>query len=215
MSTTLQAESRARLGTRDARKLRTDGRIPCNIQGEGRGDVNVHVGEREFLTARRHHEHLFDIEIEGVEEPETAIVRDLQWNLMGERIVHVEFKRVVRGRETEAEVELSFSGHPKGGILNHLVTHLTIAALPSNLPDEIEVRVDDLEEGHVINAGELELPEGVRLVTDPDTQVCGTTVARGLEEEVAEDVVGEVPGFEEGGAPEETPDADAGGGESD
>ena len=183
MSATLKAIVRQAVGTRDARKLRAQGRIPASIQGEGKDNVDLAIGEVEFLTARRHHEHLFDIELEG-RGTETALVRELQWDPLGERILHVEFRRVERGRETTAEVELEFVGHPKGGILNHLLTHITVRALPADIPDGIEVRVDEMVQGHPLFARDIVLPAGVALAIPGDTQVALVVQPRG-EEEVA------------------------------
>lgn len=176
MSATLTGNVREKLGSRWARRLRMQGRIPASIQGEGKPNLDIHIEEHLFLAARRHHEHLFDIELG--KETETALVRELAYNSLGDRIIHVEFRRVVRGRKTEAEVELQFLGHPAGGVLNHLVTHVTISAIPTAIPDSIEVRVDKLELGHPLVARDLILPEGVELASDPEEQVAVVNVVR-------------------------------------
>ena len=170
MPAKIETQLRDKVGSRWARRLRMQGRIPASIQGEDRENLNVSIDEATFLAARRQHEHVFELVLDnGTTEP--AMVRELQWVPLSEDIQHVEFRRVVLGQETEAEVELTFVGHPKGGMLNHLVTHVTIAAIPSKVPDHIEVKVDDLDTDHPLLAKDLEMPEGVRLVTDGDTQV--------------------------------------------
>lgn len=185
MSATLNGTVRDKLGSRYARRLRLQNRIPCSIQGEDKANVDISIDVDEFLTARRHHEHLFDITLGS--DTETAMVRELQWDLLGQDIVHVEFQRVVRGRKTEVEAELVFIGHPKGGVLNHLVTHVTVLCLPSEIPDNIEVRVDGLEPGHPIFAKDLQLPENVDLAIDSETQVAVVSAVRAIEEEVPEE----------------------------
>jgi large subunit ribosomal protein L25 len=194
MTATLKGNLRDKLGSRWARRLRMQGRLPACVQGEGKGNLNIEIDEDTFLTARRDHEHLFDIELGKDTEP--ALIRELGYNLMGDRIIHIEFRRVVLGRKTEVEVELQFVGHPKGGVLNHLVTHLTVNALPAHIPDSIEVRVDELELGHPLLAKDVTLPEGVDLLTDLETQVAVVNIVRSVEEETAaegEAVEGEVP----------------------
>ena len=143
----LKARKRPKLGSRHARNVRRDGHIPATIQPDARKSehLDIAIDEVEFLAARRHHVHLFDIDVEG--STETAVVRELQWDTFGERILHIEFKRVQRGVKTEAEVELEFVGHPKHGVVNHLVGHVTILADPTLIPDNLEVRVGELEEG--------------------------------------------------------------------
>jgi len=171
-SATLKAEVRGRVGSRDARKLRGAGRLPCNLQGLGEGDspyVNLHLDRHEFMNSRRAHVHLYDLELEGELHP--AVVRELQWDDLGEQLLHVEFKRVIRGMVTEAEVELEIAGMPKNGVVNLLVQHVTVSTLPANIPDSIIVKVGELEEGDHVKASDLELPEGVTLVEPPGLEV--------------------------------------------
>jgi large subunit ribosomal protein L25 len=208
MSITLQASPRTAVGSRPSRKLRLQGKIPASIQGEQKEHALVALDEREFLAARRQQEHLFDIEIDGGAS-ETAIVQELQYDAMGDSILHVEFRRVVRGRPIEADVEIEFRGHPKGGILNHLMTQVTISAIPSKIPNSVEVVVDEVEEGGHVLAGEITMPEDVTLVTDGETVVATVTAARGIEEtpaaEPEEGEAAEAPAAE---AAPETPPAE-------
>lgn len=176
-SVILKAVQRERTGSRDARKLRSGGRLPASLQGDGESEaVSLHIEEEAFLASRRAHVHLYDIEFGGRQE--AAVVRELQWDTFGDRLLHVDFKRVDRGVETEAEVELEFHGQPAAGVLNHFVTHITIRTIPSNIPDSIVVRVGDLEIGKHVRAGDLVLPEGVSLAVPPTLEVAVVSAPR-------------------------------------
>jgi len=176
-SKTLKADPRTKQGTRHARLLRRSGKIPaCLLPDGSKAAVQFALDEHEFLTARRQHVHLFEIEIGS--EVETALVRELQWDPFGETVLHVDFKRVRRDVETEAEVELTFVGHPKTGMLNHLVTHVTVRCVPALIPDEIEVPVGHLEQGGLIVAKELKLPEGVKLGIPPETPIANSVLVK-------------------------------------
>ena len=183
MTATLQTLLRDALGTRSARKLRLQGKIPIILQGDGE-HVNAVIDQEEFLAARRHHEHVFELALPSANE--TAMVRELQWDAFGELIIHVEFHRVDLTKETEAEVHVEFVGVPKGGVLNHLMTHVTVSAVPTLIPDSIEVNVSELEPGHPLLAGDLVCPEGVRLVTAVEAQVAVVSTVRAEVEEVEE-----------------------------
>ncbi|HED64395.1 MAG TPA: 50S ribosomal protein L25 [Planctomycetes bacterium] len=205
MSTTLQGTVREKLGSRNARRLRHQNKIPASIQGEGKPNVDIAIDANEFAVARRRHDHLFDISLG--EKTETVMIRELQWSSLDRSILHVEFRRVVRGQKTEVEVGLEFTGHPKGGVLNHLFTHIPVLCLPSKIPDTIEVRVDELEAGHPLLAKDIDLPEGVELGMDPDTQIALVVAVRAAEtasEEGEEDEEGTaaVPASPEGGPDE-------------
>src|SRR6185295_16440325 len=147
------------------------------------------IDEHEFLAARRAHEHVFTLEFEGGGS-DSAMVRELHWDPLGEDILHVEFRRVDLTRETEAEVMLEFVGHPKGGVLNHLVALVKVAAIPSKIPDKIEVKVDAMELGHPLFASDLRLPPDVRLVTPGTTAIAVVVIVK---EEVAAPVAAAVP----------------------
>ena len=159
-SATLKAEARTKLGSRACRALRANGMIPANLQpADGKEHLDLAINEHEFLAARRNHVHLYDIEIGG--QSESVVVRELEWDVFGDSIIHVEFKRVQRGVETETEVELAFVGMPKG-VVNHTMQHISIFSLPSMIPDAIEVGpvpLGDLGEREPVPDPELHLGE--------------------------------------------------------
>jgi large subunit ribosomal protein L25 len=191
-SAVLKAQKRLKLGTRSSRALRVEGLIPANIQGGGE-HVNVSISEHEFLATRRAHVHLYDIDIEGTQE--TAVVRELQWDVFGDSLVHIEFMKVVRGVEIGSEVSLAFTGHPKSGVINHLVESVQIRCIPSLIPDNLEVVVEGLEEGSHLKVSDLLLPEGITLDCDPDMDVATIVGAHGHErdeEEITEEGISDL-----------------------
>jgi len=184
MSTQLKVQKREAVGTRHSRKLREQGRIPASVQAlADEPHIDISIDEADFMSARRAHEHVYDLEIAG--NHETALVRELTWDVFGEKILHVEFRRVDLDKVTEFEVELEFDGHPKG-VLNHVITHITLSAKPGNIPDSIEVKVEGLEPGTHLTAADLILPEGVSLGCDPQTSVANISEIKAAEEEVEE-----------------------------
>jgi len=193
MAHLLNGDLREKVGSRAARKLRADDQIPCSLQSADAAPLAFSVDEALFLTARRKHELLFDIQIG--KEKHSAVVRELQWDYLTDRIIHCEFKEVVLGVEIENEVSLEFIGVPKGGVLNVLVDHITVASIPSMIPDSIGVPVSELDDGDHVAAGEIVMPEGCTLVTDAGQQVAIVSGAGGgespeeEEEEAAADSV--------------------------
>lgn len=169
-SGTLQCELREQLGSRPSRKLRAQGRVIASIQTDGeKPHMDISMDEDEFLTSRRKHVHLYDLEVGG--EAHTAVVRELQWDAMGDHILHVEFKRVTRGVATESEVPIRVWGQVKDGVLTLIHSTVTISSIPSKIPDDIEMDVTGLETGTHIKASDLKLPEGVELALDPETEI--------------------------------------------
>lgn len=169
MTTQLKTEPRPSVGTRTSRKLRAEGRIPASLQHSPEAPhVNLSIDSDEFMTARRRHEHVFELVIDGKRNP--ALVNQLQWDTFGEYIQHVEFRRVDLTKKARVEIPLEFVGHPKG-VLNHLVTRIAVMTLPTSIPDLIECSVADLEIGTTVYAKGLVMPKGCELAADPELPV--------------------------------------------
>jgi large subunit ribosomal protein L25 len=181
-SEVLKAGLRKQVGSRNARALRAEGRIPASLDKDDKLDhCDIHIEEHGFLATRRRHTHLYEIEVEGQKGLQMAVVRELQWDTFGEQIVHIDFKRVQRDVKTNSEVELEFLGVPKGGILNHLVTHVTVRCVPTLIPDVIEVQVGHLELGNSVYLKDLKVPEGVEIIGNKDQKIAVVVMAARLE----------------------------------
>lgn len=210
-SATLECELREKLGSRQARKLRANGRMVASLLAAGdKPNVHLHFDAKEFLGSRNRHVHLYDLAVDG--GLESAVVRELQWNALGSEIVHVEFKRVTRGVATEAEIDLRVYGQVKDGVLNLHVHSVTIRCMPSEIPDDIELKAGELEVGAHVYARDLDLPEGAELAVDPDLEIAVVSVPTeepeepvSFDEEVQPEVEGEepAPSEEEGEQPTE------------
>lgn len=181
MTANLTVHPRAATGSRASRKLRSQGLVPACLTGQDFTTVNLAIERREFMTARRHHEHVFELKLgAGVE---TVMVRELEWDAMGDDLVHVDFRRVIRGQETEAEVQLVFVGTPKGGLLNYLHAHIKVRAEPTLIPELIEIKVGQLELGQSLAARDIALPAGVKLAVAAETVIARIVAPK--EEKVA------------------------------
>ncbi|MEL6431122.1 MAG: 50S ribosomal protein L25 [Planctomycetota bacterium] len=173
----LQCAVRNKVGSRDSRVLRALGRMVASLQADSdHPHVNLHFDEASFHTARRAHVHLFDLEFDG--KKEAAIVNELQWDALGDNLLHVEFKRVTRGQKTESVVPLRFVGTP-AGILTHDLNEIHIRSIPSAIPDSIDVRVEGLEPGTHIRKADIELPEGVELLVEDDYDIATISDLKG------------------------------------
>lgn len=159
----LAIEMRETLGSRSARSLRNAGRLPVSLQFFGDSDEPLRhfsINTAEFLAAHRHEAHLFDFEFsEGLR---SAVIREIQWDLMGSHIQHVEFKGVVRGQRSDVRVPLSLIGGAVGTV-NQVHDMIVVNCLPKDIPDMIEVNLEILPIGTQLHASDLTLPEGITL----------------------------------------------------
>ncbi|MFC6591423.1 50S ribosomal protein L25/general stress protein Ctc [Deinococcus lacus] len=132
---------------------------------------------------------LFDISIDGAESF-PALVKTVQMDKRRRVPIHVDFLMVTYGQEIEAVVPVHTSGKSQGEIEGGLVdvVHHTVTVLapgPRRIPQEIVVDVTKLAIGDHVTAGDLKLPEGVKLVTEADVNIISVLPPRLTEEELA------------------------------
>ncbi len=195
---TLEAVRRERLGTRYARRYRAAGQLPAVIYGHKQDPVSVLLDSKAVLHSLEHGSRLFNVALDG--RKETCLVKDLQFDYLGDTIIHVDLTRVDLSEEIEVRVDLHFVGDAvglkvAGAVLNTPMVTIEIACRADSVPTEgITVDLSNLEAGASIHAADLTLPEGIRIAEDPEAVIAYIEV-RGEMEEVAapaEDVEPEV-----------------------
>jgi large subunit ribosomal protein L25 len=190
---TITAQARERIGSRYAKRLRNQGRLPAVIYGHQQDPVSIHVDEKETVSILEHGAHIVNVKVaDGPSE--TCLVKELQFGYLGDNVIHLDFARVSLDEEVEVSVHLRFVGEPAaakkpGAVLSHAITELEVICKASDIPDEIVVNIANMED--VFTVGEIALPAGVRTELKPETPISMITFI--AEEVVAEaaEVVGE------------------------
>jgi large subunit ribosomal protein L25 len=197
---TVRAERRAGRGKNDARRLRARGLVPLTIYG-GEGEaVSAAAPLRELaaiLRSETGHNTIFTLDVDGV-GPSEVLFLDRQLDPVKGRLIHADLRRLVRGQEIEVTVPLHLEGEPagvsdEGGILEQLLREVSIRCQPRNIPDALHADVSGLRVHDVLHVSDLQAPEGVTFVTDPETVVATVAVVREeqVEERTPEDQVSE------------------------
>jgi large subunit ribosomal protein L25 len=167
----LKAERREKLGTVDAKRLRSSGRVPANIYGMGKPGASVSVCSEtiEKLVATR--SSVVDVELDG--QVDKAVVQELQWDVFSTSVQHLDLRRVDPAGRATFEVSLELRGEPvglkDGGALRQLSKIVTIDCPDYRVPKAIVVRIGGLQIGDSVKASDLQLPEHARLVTPAET----------------------------------------------
>ncbi len=174
------------------RFLRREGKTPANIYGHGADSMSVMVDAKKLrmLLARTGPTDLVTLKIEGDAAPTKVLVRDVQQNALTDELLHVDFYRVNMAEKIKAEVPIVFIGDPpalkiKNTILLHHINSLHIEALPDALPHNLKVDLSILTEANqAIFVKDIQLGEGVTLLSDPEQMVAKITEQhRAVEEE--------------------------------
>jgi large subunit ribosomal protein L25 len=188
---TVRAELRAGRGKNDARRLRARGLVPLTIYGGEGEPVAAAAPLRELaaiLRSETGHNTIFTLDVDGVGESEVMFL-DRQLDPVKSRLIHADLRRLVSGQEIEVTVRLELEGEPEGvreggGILEQLLREVEVRCRPSIIPDAIHADVTNLGVHEVLHVSDLQVPEDVTILTDPETAIATVAVVR--EEQVEE-----------------------------
>jgi large subunit ribosomal protein L25 len=165
----LIAEARTEFGKGGARRTRRAGNIPAVIYGHGADPRHIAIPAREYSHAIKHGLNvLLTLSVDGKDE--LAITKSIQRDPIRGSFDHVDLLTVRRGEKVTVEVPLVIIGDvAPGGLLAQEHNSIALEAEATHLPTEIEVSVEGLEIGAQITAGDIVLPTGAVLTTDPTT----------------------------------------------
>jgi large subunit ribosomal protein L25 len=189
----VKATRRDKTGKEVAKKLRREGLLPAVIYGGGRPEATPIAIPAKEVNRIKHHHGLIKLDLDG--EERFCILKDVQYNWLGDVPIHVDFQEVTFGETIEVVVELDFVGTPvgvseEGGILEILKREVAIETLPREIPEKIVVDISNLHVGDALHVKDLPLPEGAKFVDNPDEAVVVVAEpeeqAEGAEEEEAE-----------------------------
>jgi large subunit ribosomal protein L25 len=206
MAEALNVTKRESRGKREAKRLRQAGSIPAILYGHGEANQSLAVVADEMASVVRHGGRV--VELKGAVN-EKAFIRELQWDVYGTDVLHVDFARVSEHERVEVKVKVELRGEAPGvkdgGAVEHIVHEIEIDCEALSIPEKIDVSIRELKIGDSITAGEVKLPEGAKLLSDPDDVIVHCVVHREEEEaaaggEAAEpEVIGRKAGEEEEG----------------
>ena len=189
---TLKISQRTQFGSRKARQLRRNGRIPSVVYGRGGDELNVTVDEKEFMDTIGYSSSSGIVELKiGRKSPVTAIVKDVQWDILTDEPLHVDFLRVSADQIVSIPVHVHLEGTPvgvnMGGVLEQALHEIMIKVRAKDIPSVVTVDVQDLDVGGSIHLSEITLPEGLVLDMDSDLVVASVVAPSVAKVEVEEE----------------------------
>ncbi len=175
----IKAAKREVFGKKESKAVRRNAAIPCVIYGEGE-TVHFSIGEKEIKPLiYTPNSYLVDIDIEG--KIEKGVIREVQFHPVEERILHVDFLRVVPGKVVAIDVPVKLTGNSEGvkagGKLLLSKRKIRVSATPENLPDELVIDVTTLQVGKSVFVGDLHY-DNITLLTPATTAICAVKVTR-------------------------------------
>ncbi len=170
MAIELKAEIRKVAGKGAARAVRKNANIPAVIYGEKKEPVSIELNGHDFnmlLGTPSLRTKLFEIMVGG--KKEDAMLMDIQYHPVSDKVVHVDFKRINVKEPVHVVVPVEVinadisKGIKLGGVLNFAVRKVALRGLVADMPEKITIDLADVTIGDTIHGSDLVLPKGIEL----------------------------------------------------
>ena len=172
----LKAEVRTGVGKSAAKDLRNKNLVPANVY-KAKSASNLQVSRDELddaLHTKAGENVIITLKITGGNtKDKTVLIKEIQRDPVKDGILHVDFNEISLTEVLKINVPLASRGEPvgvkaDGGVLEHIMWELQVECLPTDIPEKIEVDVSGLKIADAIYVKDLKIPEGVKVLADPE-----------------------------------------------
>jgi len=191
----LNADSRERTGSNKARVIRkVDGMVPAIIYGDEKDSLNIKLRLNELTKASQNE--LFYTQvliIKNGDLEEKVVLKELQKDPAKGKFLHADFLRVSRKTQLKVIIPINFINEDEcagvkndGGVLTKAIREVEVMCLAGNIPESIDVDVENIELGQSIRLTEMSLPDGAEipgLSEETDQMVISVNAPKAVEEE--------------------------------
>lgn len=214
--TTIAITKREAASTRANKRLRKQDVIPGVLYGQGREPLSIQVERVTLRTAfsgDAGRNAILSLQIEGEKEPVNAVLKAMEIDRVRDRVTHVDLMAISMTEKFTAPVPVHLVGESEGvkidgGMIEHSLHEVMVAALPGQVPTEINVDITNLRIGHSLHVRDLVAEASYEFVGDPDAVICSCVVTRAAmasssaaeegEESAEPAVIGEEPAADAG-----------------
>lgn len=194
----LQAVARTKKGKSYRKQLMARGWVPGVVYGKKIESLPVELEWRAFhdIITKGGRNAIINMKVENAGDYQ-VMVKEMQFDPIKQNLIHVDFQQISMDDVIQISVPIHVTGEVKDGILQMTLRELEISCLPGKMPEAITVDVSGLKAGDSITVNDLQVPEDVTVLDDPETvvlSVISETVAEPAEtEEEAGEGTEEVP----------------------
>jgi len=194
----LKAVVRKDFGKSGCKHLRKIGEIPAVVYRGGKLGANVQIGKKDLWRAL-HTEAggnaIISMDITGEEKhlKKTVIVQEIQLDPVSDEVVHVDFHEISLKEKLKVKVPVVAKGEAVGvkeeeGVLAQVVWEIEMECMPTAIPDEITVNVEGLHIGDALHIKDVEFPQDVHVLDDPEKVIASVHLPKIEEEEEKEEL---------------------------
>jgi large subunit ribosomal protein L25 len=163
-------------------KIRSQKAIPAVVYGAGREPLAITVSEKDLLAVQKAGGNAI-VELALPTGSEDAIIKEVQYHVVKDNPIHIDFQRVSKDRMIETTVHVVLTGESSfiktnGGIIDHVLREVDVKCLPADIPHHIEADISVLTFDVSITVGDLKAPKGVTFLGDPGRMVVHIIIPR-------------------------------------
>ena len=199
----LDIEHRKVVGKKATKALRKGGKVPSVLYYKGEEPVSLYVDKQLLYKAMKSDQRIYEIDINS--ESQYVMIKEIQYHPVTDEVIHLDFMRVRRSEKITISVPIILvgksTGVTEGGILTQSMNQIEISCYPTNVPDHIEVNIDDLVLNASISVADISIDDGDVEIISPDNLNVASVVTPREEEELVlsdEDESGEATESAEG-----------------
>jgi large subunit ribosomal protein L25 len=184
----LKGESRGELGTRTAKALRSEGKVPCVIYSEGKEATHFAIYQADFKNLV-YTPNVYKVRINLDGQNHEAILQDIQFHPVSDAILHADFMTVDANKKVVMEVPIRVVGNSPGvrggGKLVVKINRLRVRGLISDMPDFIDVTIDALEIGQSAKVRQIAIDK-LEVLDAQENAIVSVKTTRALMQAAAE-----------------------------
>ena len=179
----INAQPREKAGVRgELSKIRAQKNIPAVLYGEGLEPISITISQKDLAEIQKAGSNAI-VEIVLPKGMENAIIKEVQYHVVTDNPIHVDFQRISMDKPLETVVPVVLTGEcawvkENGGIIDHTVREIAIKCLPADIPHEITVDITGLTLDKHINLADIVAPKGVTFLGEPDKMIVHIMIPR-------------------------------------
>ena len=186
----LEISNRNDIGTKGAKKERKKGLVPGVLYYSGENATNISIEKSILLRAMNSGQRIFEIFQDG--ESQYTMLKQVQYHPVTDEVIHIDLMRVRRSEKMTISVPIVLIGDAigvkEGGVLSQSLTQVEISCYPTDVPEQIDLKIDNLEINSALSVSDIDTgSEDIDLISDASLKIVSITTP--VSEEVADEEV--------------------------
>ena len=185
----LVVQKRERVGSRESRRLRKQGLIPGVLYGRT-DPVAISIGDRDLrrvLSGSAGLHAILDVVVDGDgDATHPSILKAHQEDPIRGGLIHVDLHEVRLDRPIQSQVTVTLvgeaAGSKEGGVLSQVLRDVTVEALPTEMPEHVDLDVSEMHIGDTLRVADIPAVENATILDDPETVIATVTMPTRVEE---------------------------------